>query len=195
MGQYYNAVLISKNEVLICDRRLKGQGYCMAKLTEHSWFGNHFCDTVGFYLFKKPRHVVWVGDYAEQKELDRIPCLYEKNIKFEIIWDEAVGYDELEKHDFNWEGKFIINCDKHEFITVNKYWNGSVIKIGQDDCWVLNPIPILCSVGNGEGSGDYKGLCMDDVGRWAGDLILVDDLRPIFFKELTIAFKEECYCK
>lgn len=198
MGQYYNVVLISGREVLITARKLKGQGYCMAKLTEHSWFGNHFCDTVGFYLFKKPRNVIWVGDYAEQEELDHIPCLYERNIKYENIWSEEIRYDkydELERHDFDWEGKFIINIDKKEFINVNHYSNGSVIKVGADDYWILNPIPILCSVGNGRGSGDYRGLCMDDVGRWAGDLICISDYKPVEYKELNLAFKEECYCE
>lgn len=195
MGQYYNQVIIFKDDyrINITDRRIEGQGYTMAKLTEHSWFGNNFCDTVGAMIYNKPAYIVWCGDYAEQQELDEIRILKRFNITYDEIW-RSVGrdYDALKKQTFDWHNKFILNKTKKLAIDVNKYWNKSVVDVGEGESWVLNPIPILCSVGNGRGGGDYKGTGEELAGSWAGDEIMIAD-EPQDCEMLELFFKEWSY--
>jgi len=57
MGQYYNVVIGDDFGFKVYDRSVDGQ-YTMAKLTEHSWFGNHFCDAIGALLHDNPKHVI-----------------------------------------------------------------------------------------------------------------------------------------
>lgn len=200
MGQYYRPVLIDlplspTSKYVVLSRTIDGK-YTAAKLTEHSWFGGPLCDTIGHMIYKNPMCIAWIGDYSENEELFNIDSFVAKGITFNDVWGEGVEGIDLHGFNFEWQDKYIINVSKKCYINVNHYWNGSVILVGKEkEPWVINPIPILTSVGNGRGGGDYRGLCMDYVGTWAGDIITVEDNVLPGFEEFVVAFKEECYCE
>lgn len=64
--------------------------------------------------------------------------------------------------------KYIVNLDKKVYIDTDLCTS------------ILHPLPILCSVGNGLGYGDYEGPndLMALAGTWAGDRIEVTDKKP-----------------
>lgn len=205
MGQYYRPVLIDMItlDYKVLNRTVDGQ-YTMAKLTEHSWFGNPLCDTIGKMLSEQKIYVAWVGDYTENEEIiyklnkkiKRHECCL--NLDYDKIWE--VDGVAIKSFNFDWQNKIILNHTKECYIDVNKYWNASKIDIKTEEgmeAWVINPIPILTSIGNGRGGGDYRGLCMEDVGSWAGDLLSIVDREDFIvpYKEFNVAFKEECYCE
>lgn len=55
--------------------------------------------------------------------------------------------------------------------------------------WCINPLPLLTSIGNGQGGGDYRGDS-PDVGSWAFDKIYVTALRPGKMEEVMFHFHE-----
>ncbi len=86
MGQYYKPLLIRNNRAVYFSPYVKvdeetkkslldfkkeemnknGHYYMMAKLTEHSWVGNHLVDGICQNLILKgPAQVAWIGDYAD----------------------------------------------------------------------------------------------------------------------------------
>ena len=50
---------------------------------------------------------------------------------------------------------------------------------------MIHPLPLLTSVGNGRGGGDYRGTLQDEVGTWAGDLIETQDVKPNGYTDAT----------
>ena len=57
--------------------------------------------------------------------------------------------------------------------------------------WCINPIPLLTSIGNGHGGGDYRGDDPNsDVGSWAFDKIYITALRPGSMEEIMYYFAE-----
>ena len=51
----------------VFDRSVDGQ-YTFAKLMEHSWWQNTFVNAFSEFLYKIPRRVCWVGDYATEPD-------------------------------------------------------------------------------------------------------------------------------
>lgn len=175
MGQYYMVKVNDK----VYNREVNGQ-YTMAKLMEHSWWENSFVNTICHEIFKKPKTVAWVGDYSneENKEL------------YESVWGEKVKTYGINEAQVSLSGKFLVNHTKLEYLNCSKYYENSVDKEG----WCINPLPLLTSIGNGNGGGDYCGTDMEYVGKWCNDEISVELEKPegfIEYIEIEPVFKEE----
>lgn len=89
---------------------------------------------------------------------------------------------------------YLINVSKHEYIDISHYLSDCG-KDGEKIYDIIHPLPILTAVGNGQGGGDYEGICMEYVGVWAGDIIIpTNDKDKIIkgknYKEITPRFIE-----
>lgn len=178
MGQYYRPVTKFNDKVTVYNRNVDGQ-YTMAKLMEHSWWGNDLMDAIAKKFYKTKGQLAWVGDYAEDNETP---------IPMKDIWEDTKGVG-LESVDFSLDNKFLINYDKKLYVDLNSYKKKSEV-----DGWTVNPLSLLTAIGNGRGGGDYhytNNTCMELVGTWAWDTISIEDEAPKDFKELDVKFIEQ----
>ena len=182
MGQYYRPIIKSTRaeNFKVFNRFVNGE-YTPAKLMEHSWWGNYFCDAVGKMLYNKPKQVAWVGDYAGDEEVKQTGMTVQH-----IHSVDGIGVT-FTKGEFTLDNKFLCNHTKHVYIDLNKYKEKST----GEDGWAINPIPLLTAVGNKSGGGDYfSEVHAKDVGSWAFDVISVKDKPLRGYKELDIYLKE-----
>lgn len=141
MGQYYRPILKSaKAKQFTVFNRFVNDEYTMAKLMEHSWWENDFCNAVGKMLYNKPTQVAWVGDYASNEEVEQSGMTVDH---IHGVEGKGVSFTEGE---FLLDDKFLCNHTKHIYIDLNKYKEKSTDKYG----WVINPIPLLTAIGNGK---------------------------------------------
>jgi len=180
MGQYYNPINIESMEWLYSHDY--GDGL---KLMEHSYIGNKFVGAVmklltkGNKWYKKP--IVWCGDYAEEKYYEK--CKDDKN-----IFAESLSEDEQKT-------AILVNHTKKEYIYFYPYRDEKKKRVvdkieGNEEEWVINPLPLLTALGNGQGGGDYRGINIDKVGIWAKDILSVEFEIPEGYKEFKVEFKE-----
>ena len=109
MGQYYRPVVKIDGKITVYNRDVDGE-YTMAKLMEHSWWGNDLMDAIAKQFYKTKGQLAWVGDYAEDSETP---------IPMATIWDtEGEG---LSKVDFTLDKKFLVNWDTKEYIDLDVY--------------------------------------------------------------------------
>jgi hypothetical protein len=156
MGQYYKAVILAENEVFI-RAWLEALMHNMngAKLLEHSYVGNSFMLAVEHCLsregpFYKSR-LVWAGDYADDEPEGR--NLHSMTVDKEPLYREGA----VVSH------PYIVNHTKKEYVSMPR--NGA-----------FHPLSLLTAEGNGRGGGDYHGS--GTVGRWARDIISMEDDIP-----------------
>lgn len=169
MGQYYNAILINKE-----NKTSNYAGNGSFKLTEHSWFENPFVNWVCKKLLNNPQNVAWVGDYAAKKDNEeKLHQFIDINNKTKTRYHEC-------KDNFNTLGLTLVNRTKRVYIRMTDYYHLNVKNNEYYDDWVMHPLPLLTAVGNGNGGGDYHGINMDLVGSWAGDVIEVVDLSNLW---------------
>ena len=83
------------------------------------------------------------------------------------------------------ELKYFINHTKKEYVDKIK-----INDLMSNDGLIVNPLPLLVSEGNGRGGGDYYGVNEEMCGRWARDIISVEDNYPDDYNEITPEFKE-----
>ena len=204
MGQYYLPIIatttgLSKaysRHIIINGKR----EYVMAKLTEHSWWGNRFVEAVSndIYQLARPVKVAWVGDYVDQIE-DAYDTPNGNRLSSQLIndlwkwtWDTPDNklYD-VEPTDFTLEHKYLINHTKRVYVNCDEYYQNSVF----DGDWCIHPLPLLTVVGNGLGGGDYSYPTEDStpelVGTWAWDEISIEDAPPTGYQEIVPMFKEK----
>lgn len=219
MGQYYKFMIGNVDDYQIpygIDAWSYDNG---AKLMEHSYVGNGFVDAAVRLLeqwssIDKPARVVWMGDYGDddlpeiinQNKKDSNKCLFLYHA-YCNAWRypgedfmPAMDIDELPLRDYELRhhsrnGVFI-DLDRKEYVRIvekpeEKDENGWPV-------YQIHPLPLLTSVGCGNGGGDYYGACMDWVGAWAGDHVVWmedEDFNDLAIrhelKELDIEFKEE----
>jgi len=131
MGQYYRPVLKINNGIEILNRNLIIDGqeeYMMAKLTEHSWIGNWLMETVcdKIYISDKPVRLIWMGDYADDFAND-LENTFNGLTKKQIInyrnaaWGEPDRSKAVERAVFDFEGKYIVNHTKKEYVDFSLY--------------------------------------------------------------------------
>lgn len=182
MGQYYRPLLITKKgKVKVYNRTVDGD-YGLAKLMEHSWWLNPFVNTICKKIHFKPHKVAWVGDYADEEE-DGFGF-------YEDVWGEGIDGKEVTEAQVLLWNKYLVNWTKKEYLDCDEYYEKSKTK--QDFC--IHPLPLLTAIGNGRGGGDYRGINVHQVGRWAMDVISVENKTPsseLGFKEIKVIFKEE----
>ena len=189
MGQYFMPILGDKSGLSckVFDRSVDGE-YTMAKLMEHSWWLNPFCNAFAEKIFKRKGRVIWCGDYAEDEDFNfkLDSAVYIPNEK--EIWGETVKLYKSKSTDFTLDNKFLLNHDKKEFIDLDEYKSKSKDKDG----WVIHPLPLLTAVGNDKGSGDFHegNIGYEFVGCWAWNLISIDEKVPKNFKKFDVIFKE-----
>ncbi len=169
MGQYYRPVITDNGNQTIIDPHCADNG---AKLMEHSYIDNSLVLAVADLIYKKPKAIVWCGDYATDDELKPFGIttkIWEKDIKetYSPALETMVG-------------KWLIN-----------HTQGIQLKLDKDgDELCICPLPLFTAVGNGRGGGDYRGDCMDDVGMWAGDVISIEDVANPQYETTVNPFKE-----
>lgn len=183
MGQYYRPILrsLKAKNFKVFNLSVNGED-TMAKLTEHSWWDNYFCNAISKMLYNKPKRVAWVGDYASNEDVEQ------SGMTVAHIHHDVNGLGvTFTEGEFSLDNKFLCNHTKHLYIDLNKYKEKSTDKDG----WVINPIPLLTAVGNGGGLGDYHSeVHGEDVGSWAFDIISIKDKPSRGCKEVDIYFKE-----
>lgn len=146
------------------------------KLMEHSWLGNNFVDAVISLIDNNPAKVGWVGDYSN--DTDCPPDIYE------FCWrdddNRHTVKPEVEEPYFYKDGEYVkhgyfINHSKKEFVSMPEY-----IMWVKRNSWdmIVNPLPLLTCIGNGQGGGDYWGSEMDMVGYWFMDSIEFTEMDP-----------------
>ena len=215
MGQYYIPVIVLGNKI---KKAVYSHAYGNGlKLMEHSYIGNNFVNAVLHEIFEGPlgaQRLVWLGDYAdyfvEQSKIgtDYAPGIINTNPDIEHILSEA-DFEELMKvheadtktdtifvHNKNEKTaqlppahRYVVNFDKHEYIDLVE-WTKVMDKEYPSHGWVVHPIPLLCSVGNGNGGGDYCGADDEACGRWAYDRIGVFDELPSGLAEFAQPFDD-----
>ena len=191
MGQYYVPVVINKDGRKKFDSWDYGSGL---KLMEHSWLGNRFVNAVYTAIKDNSSLVGWIGDYSNDVGCDK--DLYKYAWSNELgdtssnsarIKPENLFYNEEEKKVYG-EG-FLINHSLYQYIDMKEY-----VEQSEDKVWVINPLPLLTAIGNGQGGGDYRGENMKLVGSWFMDEIEFSMEPPMFpwYSDVTeqIVFKE-----
>lgn len=184
MGQYFRAILKqNKNRRYAVYNRNVNGCYTMAKLMEHSWWDNDFCKAIEKKLYHRSAQVGWIGDYADDDVVLPKARMEVSNIHG-IKGIEIQNFDE---NSFTLDNKFLINKDKKEYVDLNEYKEKSIDKDG----WIINPLPLLTAVGNGNGGGDYFAeQGKEFVGTWAFDRLIILDKPYKSYKKLDLCFKE-----
>ena len=197
MGQYYKPVLVTDDGAV---KSAYSHDYDSGlKLMEHSWVGNDFVNAVLGVLDQTPQRLAWVGDYALSVVEEY--CNYgggfitsrdEFEKYYQMVWGEE-PYTLIDKQgpvyklNKNDADCFVVNLTKGCYIDMKQY-----VLENTHDGWCINPVPLLTSIGNGQGGGDYRGYDEDyDVGSWAFDKIYVAALRPSDMEEVMYHFREE----
>jgi hypothetical protein len=210
MGQYYmayvkgdegervfcpqNAVYMTKNGIKDSSKIGNRSWYSNSsglKLMEHSWIENDFVNGVLEAIWDKPARVAWVGDYADD-EYD-FDGYYTKAV-YDAVWGEEKEpeqpFDEVPTVH---KSGFIVNHDKGVYIDLDRYVQASGFEPtwSKGNIWTIHPLPILTSIGNGRGGGDYHGVNMGTVGTWAMDKLSYTQEKPKLMEEVLIPFIED----
>lgn len=191
MGQYYYPTIIRNKNGRNYSQQFYSHDYDEngLKLMEHSYVGNRFTETVLAQLYNKPGRLAWMGDYHDKgdipnEELDKVFRKHYKKFYYKKNWNTGevqTNYSHPEMVNER-KGRFILNHDKKLFIDMADYE-----ELAPRDEWgcMIHPLPLLTSVGNGRGGGDYRGTLQDEVGTWAGDLIETQDVKPNGYTDAT----------
>ena len=190
MGQYYMAILGDSHGLncKVFDRSVEGE-YMLAKLMEHSWWQNSFCNSFAERIYKTKKRVCWVGDYANDDDFHFKNSSAFYTPSYKEIWGDSVKTLTSSATDFTLDHKFLLNHDTKEYVDLDEYKEKSIDKDG----WVIHPLPLLTAVGNDRGSGDFHNgnIGYEFVGSWAWHLISISDKPPKSYKKFELAFKEE----
>lgn len=119
--------------------------------------------------------LVWAGDYMDKGLFidEKDTCLYEYVQKH---GEEIKPQPSIVKYP-----RYIINHAKKEYVDKDGCPN--------TEGWIIHPLSLLTSSGNGRGGGDFR-KANDYVGSWAGDSISIEDSIPTGYKLITPNFKE-----
>lgn len=204
MGQYYEAVLRTNNgEFIVLNPHAFNEG---AKLLEHSYINNSFVKRTIQLLTNNPMQLAWLGDYADLDDVktkDAADLLIsfnnfkEKEINYEfnkLSPCKKIPISDLENSEINQNKYVIYNNTKKEFVDVEEYLSVLGSKQGNQGN-ILHPLPILSSIGNGRGGGDYyeASPCYKRVGSWACDEITVLTKSKLVELQTLKSFKFEGY--
>jgi hypothetical protein len=171
MGQYYKAIILSqKTEAAEVIRAwLDAYGYNSgAKLIEHAYIDSPFVGAVERLLspdgMLHMSRLVWAGDYADG-EPETGNNLYMSTMDDKLYTGTTCTPTEY---------PYIVNHTKRQYVD----------KTGA----YFHPLPLLTAEGNGRGGGDYYGPGEPLVGSWARDLISLERVLPLQYKELVCKF-------
>ena len=201
MGQYFRCVTEDEFGVKKYSTKYylngKYEAYVGRRLMEHSYIGNAYTDFISHSLYHHPMRVAWVGDYAHY-----IPYEYTKRLNphfpiakkaYNTFLKEALKGDEIEinieKGEFNYKGKYLVNYSNKEYLSFDKY----IKQLNENydaQCWFIYPVSLLTAIGNDlGGDGTYSGrAALEVVGTWAYDLLSIEDEVSEGYKEKTVLF-------
>lgn len=191
MGQYYLVVVGSKcgwnKQVyypLDFDEGLK--------LMEHSYVDSDFCKKIHSLIYKNPKRIIWVGDYANEKT-DEYYSVHNRNQEpmpksvpnYKFAWGSKASHRSkdisLAGADIDYEHSYLVNHTIKSYIDLKSYY-----KYSSTNIWgVIDPLPILTVVGNGRGGGDYFGSNENRIGSWRWHLISIEDSPPDGYTKLS----------
>ena len=188
MGQYYRIAFKHEGKrVVVNDRKVEGDDYCMAKLLEHSWLGCNIADAVAEEMHGDPLRLAWIGDYSYDG--DEVEVATHGDVNFDCVWKRDHKHTFPRPYDnvFDYRGKWLVNHDKKLAVSFDEYIAASKTKYG-----TIAPFPLLAAIGNDSGGGDYRegGTDYDKVGTWAWDLISIEDARPDGYEDFRVRFCE-----
>ena len=192
MGQYYYPVLMTaKGSTVIASFCAHAFDHNGLKLTEHSYCGNAFVESVIAKALSrlKPITLAWVGDYSDYEEdlagrpddgSGRDYCtLFRRAFRAtEDAKTRVTPEDEgIRTYLVDAANVVIYDLVTHEKLSVRRYRDHAIAQrkahgirpswIDNDDEFILHPLPLLTCIGNGKGGGDYHGTFMERVGSWA----------------------------
>ena len=182
MGQYFRSVTKQDGIITVYNGDVNNR-YTMAKLMEHSWWENDLLKAIGNKFYKKKGQLMWVGDYTDDGELEK---LTKNEVTNDYVWGDNKGVG-IKKSGFAFDNKYLCNHTKKLYVNLKTYYDRSL----NDDGWCINPLSLLTAVGNGRGGGDYWGINQRFVGKWAWDVISIEDTIPEKYKEFPIWFAEK----
>jgi hypothetical protein len=192
MGQYYKPLLITKRgKITVFNREVDGN-YTMAKLLEHSWWYNEMVGTFCKMIYQKPHHVVWVGDYSN--EANPVNGLTQEQMEFfhDKAWGDNDGIG-MREDILLLDDKYLVNHTKKVYIDCSEYRRRNE-GTGENEGWIIHPVPLLTCIGNGCGGGDYnyenEWFSEWKPGDWANDLISIEDSPPDNYQKTTAIFIE-----
>lgn len=168
MGQYFRFYLSNGIE----EKVLNPYSYnTLAKLTEHSYVGNTFCNAAVSVLMQLGPSVVYhLGDYADE-DPD-----FDKDI-FRTVWGDENGYTEFHPANVIHSGQiFIKNDAKKQYI---RY----VFSRPPEGTDYLNTFALLTAFRNTDG-GSYHGRNEHLVGTWAGDVLEATEEEPEGYRKI-----------
>ena len=184
MGQLYRVYLESESGNKSNYRGVASSMYVNLKIMEHSWVGNFFADSIARLLYKNRMRVAWVGQYANHIKAEKIDEIYP------FVWEKDHG-KWVKIRLLTLEGRHFVNHSKKIYFDFDAYAERSVRRDEDDEEWIVHPLPLLTAVGNGMGSGDYRGVNQNDVGSWYLDLISIEDEIPENYEAVEYTFYED----
>ena len=210
MGQYYYPTILREKNKKFYSEEFYAIDYDNGlKLTEHSYCGNNFVETIMTQLLNKPGRLAWIGDYHSDGDFAELnpdlPEIIEKKFyahykcftssgNADYCKGKHVRYYNKPEEVKERQGRFIINHDKKCYIDMVEYEKNS-LTCTEDNDWHFHPIPLLTAVGNGRGGGDFHGIGEEDFGCWAGDLLEVRNAKPNGYENVTSEVQfQEIYC-
>lgn len=176
MGQYYEVVL--KDATGNYSRYEPDNGL---KLMEFSYFGTSIVNTVLEKLRFAPHRVMVIGDYAEDKHLKNKDFDLSTVLPLDDMYNKVVLKPNTGKE--NDCEEYVVNFSKGLYYKIDK----------NDEYWIIFKLFLLCSIGNGQGGGDYYGVNEDECGTWFGDMISVvpeEKLDKNLLKEYQVEFND-----
>lgn len=117
----------------------------------------------------------------------------EKEINYEfnkLSPCKRIPISDLENSEINQNKYVIYNKTKKEYVDVEEYLS----VLGSKHGYILHPLPILSSIGNGRGGDYYEASpCYKRVGSWACDEIIVLTKSKLVELQTLKSFKFEGY--
>ena len=197
MGQYYRPCILKKDYKTSksnpVDVTLESWDFMDgAKLMEHSYVGNWFVSAMCDLLSQEKyfgRPFVWCGDYADEVEVNGVSTdIYVMAGKTKLAKEYAKKYTKKFDKDGVPTFGYVVNLTKKEYCTIPN-------TNAENSEFVIHPLPILCSSGNGRGGGDFDSVIENDerVGSWAFDEIgITNDIEKYKdFKKIDGVFEED----
>lgn len=194
MGQYYHPISIDKKEWLYSHDYDNG-----LKLMEHSWVGNVFVENVEAMLIPGGRwyadKIIWAGDYADLSPIDGYNynsfCFDSQEEKDNALSQMINNFRTSscikiapERKALPAEYIYVVNRTKKLFVNKLK-------GVKNEDGWMIHPLPLLTSDGNGQGGGDFRGKDPNNlIGTWALDSITIEKDVPEGYHELIFDLYE-----
>lgn len=174
MGQYYHpCIIVQKDGRFVVLAWLNNWAYGSgSKQMEHSYLDNPLVLAFEWLISPEgPHHksqVAWAGDYGGIE--DGYDCnLYN-------LCDE--GNHPNPKPTISKVFPFIVNHTKQCYIDKAEI-------VGD-----IHPLPLLTNETDSGGGGDYRGINEHFLGRWARDVISVEDAAPEGFAKVSFEFCE-----